>query len=571
MKKYDVFISYRRSSYESANLIATRLKAAGYRVFFDLETMRSGPFNEQLFSVIEGCVDVVLVLPPDALDRCHNEDDWVRKEVLHAMKHKKNIIPILLNGFKWPEVMPKGLEQLAMYQSVAASIDFFDLAMERVESYLNSRKYTRARVAARWSAFVAMALIVLCCAAMLIFRTLAKPVCKQVVDHMSLKVCVADLLLADNKLLAEEWSKYDIENRNNENIALCKNIVRNNIAEYLPSVEPTITLSAWQRFLLSLYGVHDTDVASVDIYLQSMYSEVGRNLDLVGQLITRKTILPSDYDMATKLFKVYQLNGESLYYTYLQIVNQLPDSSREGYYEVVAMFENMPDTGLGLNRVEYTKQVERRKGESERIMDTLKQSIDEVKDEIFVQEQQIDSVYRAMVDKYRANVKRLAINPEEEMGYNWYRITVQASTLALSVEMRRDDLAAGDKPNPLTPQMVLVDMNRLLDDFSRYYSDVQYVDAARDFYRQMAEDNYMGGVLITQFAEGKTHDVYRVGDIIVEWNGERVKNLSQLQTAYAKSATGRVKLLRLENAKLKPLTIPAPGREDIVGFLDLVN
>lgn len=571
MKKYDVFISYRRSSYESANLIATRLKAAGYRVFFDLETMRSGPFNEQLFSVIEGCVDVVLVLPPDALDRCHNEEDWVRKEVLHAMKHKKNIIPILLNGFKWPEVMPKGMEQLAMYQSVAASIDFFDLAMERVESYLNSRKYTRARVAARWSAFVAMALIVLCCAAMLIFRTLAKPVCKQVVDHMSLKVCVADLLLADNKLLAEEWSKYDIENRDGEKIALCKNIVRNNIDEYLPSVEPTITLSAWQRFLLSLYGVHDTDVASVDIYLQSMYSEIGRNLDLVGQLITSQTILPSDYDMATKLFKVYQLNGESLYYTYLQIVNQLPDSSREGYYEVVAMFENMPDTGLGLNRIDYTKQVERRKSESERIMDTLKQSIDEVKDEIFVQEQQIDSVYRAMVDKYRANVKLLTINPEEEMGYNWYRITVQASALALSVEMRRDDLAAGDKPNPLTPQMVLVDMNRLLDDFSRYYSDVQYVDAARAFYRQMAEDNYMGGVLITQFAEDKTHDIYRVGDIIVEWNGERVKNLSQLQTAYAKSATGRVKLLRLEDAKFKSLTIPVPGREDIVGFLDLVN
>lgn len=571
MKKYDVFISYRRSSYESANLIATRLKAAGYRVFFDLETMRSGPFNAQLFSVIEGCVDVVLVLPPDALDRCHNEEDWVRKEVLHAMKHKKNIIPILLNGFKWPEVMPKGMEQLAMYQSVAASIDFFDLAMERVESYLNSRKYTRARVAARWSAFVAMALIVLCCAAMLIFRTLAKPVCKQVVDHMSLKVCVADLLLADNKLLAEEWSKYDIENRDGEKIALCKNIVRNNIAEYLPSVEPTITLSAWQRFLLSLYGVHYTDVASVDIYLQSMYSEIEGNLELIEQLITRKTILPSDYDMATKLFKVYQLNGESLYYTYMQIVNQLPDSSREGYYEVVAMFENMPDAGLGRNRIDYTKQVERRKGESERIMDTLKQSIDEVKDEIFVQEQQIDSMYRAMVDKYRANVKRLAINPEEEMGYNWYRITVQASALALSVEMRREDLATGDKPNPLTPQMVLVDMNRLLDDFSRYYSDVQYVDAARAFYRQMAEDNYMGGVLITQFAEGKTHDVYRVGDIIVEWNGERVKNLSQLQSAYAKSATGKVKLLRLEDAKLKSLTIPVPGREDIVGFLDLVN
>ena len=59
--KYDVFISYRRTSYESVNLIATRLKARGYRVFFDLESMRSGPFNKQLYSVIEQCKDFVLV------------------------------------------------------------------------------------------------------------------------------------------------------------------------------------------------------------------------------------------------------------------------------------------------------------------------------------------------------------------------------------------------------------------------------------------------------------------------------------------------------------------------------
>ena len=120
--KYDVFISYRRTSYESANLIATRLRAEGYRVFFDLESMRSGLFNEQLYNVIEECKDFVLVLPPDALDRCHDEEDWLRKEILHAMKHKKNIIPVTLNGFQWPDSMPSGMENLCMYQSLSASI-----------------------------------------------------------------------------------------------------------------------------------------------------------------------------------------------------------------------------------------------------------------------------------------------------------------------------------------------------------------------------------------------------------------------------------------------------------------
>ena len=35
-KKYDIFISYRRTAFETANLLATRLKALGYSVFFDL-------------------------------------------------------------------------------------------------------------------------------------------------------------------------------------------------------------------------------------------------------------------------------------------------------------------------------------------------------------------------------------------------------------------------------------------------------------------------------------------------------------------------------------------------------
>ena len=102
MKQYDIFISYRRSSYDTANLIATRLKSAGYSVFFDMEALRSGKFNEQLFDVIDNCKDFLVVLPPNALDRCVNEDDWVRLEVCRAMAKKKNIVPVMLNGFTWP-------------------------------------------------------------------------------------------------------------------------------------------------------------------------------------------------------------------------------------------------------------------------------------------------------------------------------------------------------------------------------------------------------------------------------------------------------------------------------------
>ena len=140
MKQYDIFISYRRSSYDTANLIATRLKAAGYSVFFDMETLRSGKFNEQLYNVIDNCKDFIVVLPPNALDRCVNEDDWVRLEVCRAMEKNKCIIPIMLNGFTWPNPMPERMEELCNYQALTAnSIEYFDLAMERLQKkYLQS-------------------------------------------------------------------------------------------------------------------------------------------------------------------------------------------------------------------------------------------------------------------------------------------------------------------------------------------------------------------------------------------------------------------------------------------------
>lgn len=150
---YDIFISYRRSSYDTANLIATRLKAAGYSVFFDMEALRSGKFNEQLFGVIDNCKDFLVVLPPNALDRCVNEDDWVRLEVCRAMNNKKNIVPVMLNGFVWPNPMPTGMEELCNYQALTAtSTEYFDMAMERLQQrYLKSKSHLFLR---RWMKYL---------------------------------------------------------------------------------------------------------------------------------------------------------------------------------------------------------------------------------------------------------------------------------------------------------------------------------------------------------------------------------------------------------------------------------
>lgn len=136
---YQVFLSYRRNGGEAlAFLINERLSAAGYQVFYDLESLTSGKFNTKLFDVIDVCNDVLLILPPNALDRCCNEDDWVRLEIEYALKTGKNVIPIMMKGFIWPEELPRSIRDIKNYNGVEVSFEFFDGVMKKIIKCMQS-------------------------------------------------------------------------------------------------------------------------------------------------------------------------------------------------------------------------------------------------------------------------------------------------------------------------------------------------------------------------------------------------------------------------------------------------
>lgn len=148
MKKYDIFISYRRkSSYTEANMIALKLMMAGYSVFIDMEELCNGKFNKQLYNAIDSCKDFLLVLSPNDLDRCENEDDWVRKEISRAIFGKKRIIPIMLNGFVFPEQIPIGLEEIKEYHGLSmGSITALDAVIYKLQKrYLKSKRHPLVR------------------------------------------------------------------------------------------------------------------------------------------------------------------------------------------------------------------------------------------------------------------------------------------------------------------------------------------------------------------------------------------------------------------------------------------
>lgn len=94
-KEYDIFISYRREGGKDyARNLTSELVSRGFHPFLDFDELKDGKFDKRITDAIESAPVFMFILSPGSLDRCVNEDDWVRKEILHAIEHKRHIVPV---------------------------------------------------------------------------------------------------------------------------------------------------------------------------------------------------------------------------------------------------------------------------------------------------------------------------------------------------------------------------------------------------------------------------------------------------------------------------------------------
>ena len=111
MEEYDIFISYRRvGGADFARQMQLALKNKGYKVFLDFDELKDGVFDRRIEMAIKRSKVFLFVLSPHALDRCKNEDDWVRREIECALISKCHIVPVSPNvnfeGFDDIEGLP---------------------------------------------------------------------------------------------------------------------------------------------------------------------------------------------------------------------------------------------------------------------------------------------------------------------------------------------------------------------------------------------------------------------------------------------------------------------------------
>lgn len=138
-----VFLSYRRTDQPWALAIFQNLSHHGYDVFFDYTGIASGDFEQVILANIRARAHFLVVLTPSALERCADPTDWVRREIDAALQCRRNIVPIMIDGFDFssPRMsrhLTGSLAALRNYNGLIVPAAYFEEAMQRLrEKYLN--------------------------------------------------------------------------------------------------------------------------------------------------------------------------------------------------------------------------------------------------------------------------------------------------------------------------------------------------------------------------------------------------------------------------------------------------
>lgn len=132
-----VFISYRRENVPWALAIFQYLTQQGFDVFFDYSGVDSGAFEKIIIENIRSRAHFLVLLTPSALDDCSKPNDWLRREIEIAIDSRRNVIPLIFEGFDFgaPPIATKltgELAQLREYNGMGVPAEYFDAAMDKL-------------------------------------------------------------------------------------------------------------------------------------------------------------------------------------------------------------------------------------------------------------------------------------------------------------------------------------------------------------------------------------------------------------------------------------------------------
>jgi len=138
------FISYRRTNFWTALAVFQNLTQHGYEVFLDYRSIPSGDFEQVISENVKARAHFIVILGPYTLERCDQPEDWLRREIELAIETKRNIIPLMIEGFNFnsfstEKTLTGKLANLKKYNAIGIPAEYFDEAMAKLRgaNFLN--------------------------------------------------------------------------------------------------------------------------------------------------------------------------------------------------------------------------------------------------------------------------------------------------------------------------------------------------------------------------------------------------------------------------------------------------
>jgi len=609
-RKYDVFISYRRQGGEqAARIICDRLADAGYHVFYDVEALRSGAFNTKLYSVIDECRDVIVVLSQNSLDRCTDENDWVRLEIAHALKAGKNVIPVFLRGFEFPDTLPENIAQLRYQNGLEANSEFFDAFIEKLKLFLKSKPTLFQRIGQnlvfkRTLPFLLALIIVsgIGSGAYVLIKSRTKTFPKtqeqKNIANEALRYIVNNLTLT-NEAFGEVSTAYKA----------CDNyLVDMNPVQYEEAVAAinraygTIDRLDFTQFALSANlsdkidktPINKADLVSVNDYSIALCESHKDYLLFIKQVINEDSFL--DISTKRKILKIYaemlELDALTVTYgvndlllpvdsgflaefkqTYLPMFINLPFGSQvwlndkdelkrmgDSVYNQQLQLYNDLATIVGnenyafLQQKSELEQYALEQGMSQSEIDAFMANIVDKSDSITTLKQQINETMTKLEDiKNQARVK-FASKEEDEPGLLWGKM-LRFMSMYLYEEAEKCAQMYQQKVQDDDPNAKV------------------YVPAVIRFIRQVSLTGVNYGVLVCGYEPGKPkHSVYEIGDIIVAINNTMCLNFNKFAELMPKDEEYKVTILRPDSeGKLEFQDIIVPAGQPKILLMDITE
>jgi len=143
LDNFDGFISYRRETgSDLASLLKIQLENRFHKtIFLDVNELQVGRFDEELLNRIEKTPNFIVILSRASLDRCANKSDWLKREIMQALKTDRNIIPVMTEGFSFPSdelwaLLPSEMKVFPSLNGINYSHLHQDSAIRKIASYM---------------------------------------------------------------------------------------------------------------------------------------------------------------------------------------------------------------------------------------------------------------------------------------------------------------------------------------------------------------------------------------------------------------------------------------------------